>query len=202
VSADPSAAERLAELLAERERIRTRVAEVDSQQREATAAAQQASDELIELERKGGRPGAQRSKLEQTLAEARARAAEPWAERIEGARQRARDAHGAVQRFVGEHLTELVESREVNGRIAAQALTDAAQAILAAHAERERVAREIAELCSLVARVSPGDVSYSRAEGLARAAGDLLQAGGEEPPVLQRDPREPRHGLLEDASAA
>jgi hypothetical protein len=166
----------MARLVAQRDQARTHVDELEAEQREATAAAQQASDALIELERKGGRPGAQRSKLEQTLAEARAKAAEPWAERIAGTRAAVRDAHGEVQTFVAEYLAELIADLEVEGAAAAAKLTAAAETLLQAFTDRERVAREIAEMCSLVARVSPGDVSYSRAEALARAAGDLLQA--------------------------
>lgn len=198
-----SAAEGMARLVEQRERARARVDELEAAQREATAAAEQASVNLVELERRGVSPAGRRAKLEQTLAEAKARAAEPWAERVEGARQRARDAHTEVQRFVAERLDELVENLEADGRIAAQALTDAAEAMLAAYAERERVAREIAETCPLTARVAPGDVSRSKAEPLARAAADLIQGGGEEPPRLLRDPRQPRHGLVpEQVSAA
>lgn len=196
-----TATQAMTRLVEQRERARARVDEIEAEQREATAAAQQASSELVELERKGGR-GAQRSKLEAELAEAKARAAEPWAERIEGTRQRARDAHTEVQRFAAEHLDELVADLEVEGAAAAARLTDAAEAMLAAHTERERIAREIAERCSLVTRVHPDDVSRSKAEALVRAAADLLQAGGEEPPRLLRDPRRPRHGLVPEQVSA
>ena len=72
---------------------------------------------------------------------------------------------------------------------------------MAAYHERERIAREISGLASLAGRVRPGDVSRTRAEQLARAASDLLQAGGEEPPTLDRDPRQPRHGELVEAAS-
>jgi hypothetical protein len=73
--------------------------------------------------------------------------------------------------------------------------------VVAAHAERERIATEISSLAPMVGRVHPGDVSRSKAEALVRSAGDLVMAGGEEPPRLKRDPREPRSGMLPEAEA-
>jgi hypothetical protein len=80
----PSAAEALAELAQRRGVAQARVDELEREQREATAAAEEASLNLVELERHGVSPGGRRAKLEKTLAEAKARAAEPWAERIAG----------------------------------------------------------------------------------------------------------------------
>jgi hypothetical protein len=108
----------MARLVAQREQARARVDELEAEQREATTAAQQASAELVELERKCARPGAQRSKLETQLAEARAKAGEPWAERIAGARPRVGDRHAEVQAFVSDHLQELVADREAEGAAA------------------------------------------------------------------------------------
>jgi hypothetical protein len=74
--------------------------------------------------------------------------------------------------------------------------------VVAVFQERERIAGELSTLVSTVVRVHPGDVTYPRADQAARAASDLIESGGEAPPVLRRDPREPRHGMLADASVA
>jgi hypothetical protein len=104
---------------------------------------------MIQFERRGGRT-AERAKLERTLAEANARASEPWRERVEGARRAVRDADKERQRFVAEHLTELVETLEADGRIAVADLNTHAEAVLNAYRERERIAAEIASLASMV----------------------------------------------------
>jgi hypothetical protein len=112
-----------------------------------------------------------------------------------------RDTQHQVKVFIAEHLDELVKDLERDGEVAAANLTAAAE--VAAHQERERIAGEIGALVSQVARVRPGDVSFSRSDELVRAASALIQAGGEEPPRLRRDPRLPTHGAIpESASAA
>jgi hypothetical protein len=150
-----------------------------------------------------GGPAAERAKLEKALTDTEARASERWPERIEGARQSIRDAQQQVQVFTAEHLSELVADLEQEGEVAAANVTAAAEAVVTAHQERERIAGEMGALVSQVARPRPGDVSYSRADQVVRAASDLIQAGGEEPPRLRRDPRQPTHGAIpESASAA
>jgi uncharacterized coiled-coil DUF342 family protein len=84
MSGGRSTATQMARLVAERDRARDRVDQLEAEAREASAAAQQASADLIEFERQGASPAGRRAKLEQALAEARAKAAEPWAERIAG----------------------------------------------------------------------------------------------------------------------
>jgi hypothetical protein len=99
-----------------------------------------------------------------------------------------------MQAFVSEHLDELVEDLQRDGEVAAAKLTEHAEGIVSALAERERIATEITQLAGMVGRMLPGDVSRTRAEQLAHAAAALIAAGGEEPPRLRRDPRQPRHG--------
>jgi hypothetical protein len=79
-------------------------------------------------------------------------------------------------------------SGPAGGRIAAADLTSHAEALVSALSRREGIARETSALACAVGRV-PGEVSRARAESLVRAAGDLIQDGGEVPPVLRRDPR-------------
>jgi chromosome segregation ATPase len=195
-----TATQAMARLVAERDRARDRVDELEREARTSGERAAAASAALTEFERRGGR-AAERGKLEAELAEARAKAAGPWAERIAGARTRIGDHQAELQRFVGEHLQALVADREAEGEAAAARLTEAAERMLAAHREREQIAGEIAALVSMVGRVHPGEVSRSRAERLANAASALLMEGGEEPPRLRPDWREPRYGAPAESAA-
>jgi hypothetical protein len=202
-----SASQTLAELVEARHRARAAVDAIEAEQRTASEAAQAASERLTDLERRalGGEKvsAATRREAEEALAEARAKAAEPWGERIAGAQAALRDATARLQQASAQHLDELVEGLEQDGEAAASKVNEAAAALVAAHQERERVASEISMLCATAgARVRPGDVAYSRAEELARAAAALLDAGGEVPPALRRDPRQPVHGILTDAEVA
>lgn len=88
----------MARLIEQREQAQARVDAIDAEQREATAAVQRGSDELVALERAGG-PAAQRRKVEAELAAARAKASEPWGERAAVARARMRDRQAAVKAF-------------------------------------------------------------------------------------------------------
>jgi hypothetical protein len=195
-----NAAEAMARLIDQRARASARVEEIEHEARASATAAAEASAALAEFERRGGRPATERRQLEQALAEAKAKAAEPWAERAEGARQAVRDADQELQAFQGEHLSELVEALEADGRIATGKLNAAAEARVAAFSERERIAHEISLLASQVGRVFPGDVSFTCAEALVREARTLVAEGGEAPPELRRDPRQPRHAIEQPAA--
>jgi hypothetical protein len=201
--AESSAAEKLAELTQARDRAAARVDELESEQRAATQAAAEASAALADLERRalGGEKvsAAGRREAEDALARARAEAEQPWGERVEGCRAAVRDAHQRVQHFTAEHLDALVQGLEQDGEVAASSLNSAAEALVAAYRERERIAGEIATLVSPVARIHPGDVAFSRAEQVARAASDLIESGGEVPPRLRRDPRQARGGMVPEA---
>jgi hypothetical protein len=143
------ATEAMARLGERRARAAARIEQLEKEAREAGRALTEARDALVDFERRGGRP-AERTKLERTLAEAKARAAEPWQERVEGARHALRDVDAEQQRFAGEHLTELVETLEADGRIAATDLNAHAQGVLEAFQRRERIAAEISALASTV----------------------------------------------------
>jgi hypothetical protein len=196
-----SAAETKAELVEARERAQAKIDQLMAEQREAAQARETARGALVEFERHGGR-AAERRKLEEELAAAEVRATERWPERIEGARAGLRDAQAALQAYTAEHLDELVQDKERDGEVATSSLNAAAETVVAAYRERERIASELSLLVSTVARVQPGDISFSRGEALARAAAELLESGGEAPPVLRRDPREPRLGAPAEEEAA
>jgi hypothetical protein len=85
----------------------------------------------------------------------------------------------------------------------AEKINAVAEAIVQAFAEREAIANHIAQLASQAGgRVRPGDVSRTGAEEVANAARRLLGQGGEVPPTLDRDPRQPRHGEAAPARSA
>jgi hypothetical protein len=183
----------MARLVDLRSRANARVEELEGQARAAGQAVVEASAALAEFERKGGRP-ADRRQLEQELAAAKQRAEEPWHERVEGARAALRDADEQLRQYQAQHLNELVEALEADGRIVASKIDAACEAVVTAYSERERIAHEISAVASQVGRIHFGDISFSRAEALAREARTLIQEGGEVPPTLRRDPRQPRLG--------
>jgi hypothetical protein len=171
-----------------------RINELQTAQREATKALQEARTALVEFERRGGSK-AEGTKLETQLRTAEARAAEPWTERIEGARAAARDADIDRHQFIAEHLTELVDDRQAAGAEAATRINEHLAAFTAAYYEWNAVAQEIIGLASSIAQLRPGDVSRTRCEAVVREAERLLRSGGELGPVLEHDPRQPRHAV-------
>jgi hypothetical protein len=186
----------LTKLQAERSAAAARVSEVEREWRAAIEAASVSSARLSEVERTGGNATSRRAAEEQ-LAEAKRRAAEPWAERVEGAKAAGRDADRRYQTHVGAHLGELVETLEADGRIAAERVNAAAADLIAAHAEWQAVAGQISALITQVARPSTGDVSRSRPEAdeAVRGAIALAHVGGERGVVLDRS-RPPWNHLL------
>jgi len=197
-----SASEEFSRLTDARVRAEARVRELEAEQRQAGVTLTATSEALAEFERRGDGKQAERTRLERELAEAKAAVAAPWAERIEGARRRARDARGEVQRFVTAHLAELVQARQVDGQAAADRINSAVSEMLAAYAEWAAVSQEISTLLSLVGPVRPGDVSFTRSEALAREASRLVQQGGEQAPVLRHSPGVPQHGRLAERPAS
>jgi hypothetical protein len=185
----------LAELDKRRTLVARRLDELDRSQREASQALQQARAAVVEAERKDAAPAA-RGKLESALRTAEARAAEPWPQRLEGAKASLRDADKERREFIGEHLTELVEERERAGAECAARINDHLTGLAAAYSEWNTIAQQITALASSVAPLRPGDVSYTRVESLIREVEAVLLRGGEQGPVLRHDPRQPRHGQV------
>jgi chromosome segregation ATPase len=199
MSDELTAPEALAELIQRRASAQAKLDQLEAERRAASEAREVARAALIKAEREDV-GSTQRAKLERALADAEARAAERWPERIEGARHAIRDAQQQVQAFTAEHLDKLVAEREAEGAAVAAKLTSAAEAVVAAYHEREQIALELGQLCVLAGgRVRPGDVTFSRAGELTTAASALIMAGGEEPPRLRRDPRQPVHGALPES---
>jgi hypothetical protein len=182
-----SATEQMAKLVEQRGRAAARVGEVEAEQRLAQQTLTGAREALVQFERRGSGRAPERGELEAALAEAQARANEPWAERVEGARRRARDAQHAVQRHAAEHMTELVEAREADGEAAAERINTACTELIAGYAEWQSTAQELGGLLRHLGPVGPGDVSRDRSEALVREATRLLQTGGETGPTVTRD---------------
>jgi hypothetical protein len=182
------ATDRLRELQGKRDAATSRVDELEREWRTAVAAAREASAALTEGERHG-LASAKRRDLEKTLAAAKARADEPWKERVDGGKRAVRDRAAEIRTFVAGHFPELVADIEEEGQQAAETVNTAAAALIAAHLERERIAAQLGQLLTQVQPPSVGDVSYTApaAEQAARAAAALVAAGGEVPVRLRRD---------------
>jgi hypothetical protein len=183
-----SATTALTKLEEERSRAASRVSELEREWRAAVEASRVASAELAEVERHGG-SATTRHAGEEKLATAKAKAAEPWAERVEGARAAARDLDRRVRQHLTENLGTVVDRLEQSGEAPAEPVNTAAAALVAAQAEWEHVATQIGSTIAVVALPGPADVSRPRpeAEAAARAAAALLSAGGAEGPRLDRN---------------
>jgi hypothetical protein len=197
-----SAAEGLAELAQRRAAAQARVDQLEAEQRAATEGREAARAALVQAEREGV-ASARRSKLERALTDAEARTAERWPERIAGARAALIDTHADIGRFTAAHLDELVEGLAAEGEVVAANVNAAAAALVEAHQRREAIASEIAQTVYAAGiRVVPGLVTRSKADEAAHMAASLIQRGGEEPPGLTRDPREPTLGARAEVEAA
>jgi hypothetical protein len=191
------ASTQLTALLAHGHALRDRVDEIDREQREANKRAATASDALAELERRalaGDDVSAQRKKLEAELAKAKAKAAEPWAERRAGGQQAVRDHEQRVVLFVGEHFAELYGELAEDAEAAATRVDQAAHELIAAYHERQLIEGRVTMLAATIRSPRPGDVERTRAEAVAAAASALLQGGGEQAPLLHVAPTTPRYG--------
>jgi hypothetical protein len=196
-----TAAEALAELVKDRDRAATEVDGIEAEQRAAIAAAQRASEELVELERTGASAAA-RKKAEAVLSERRATADAPWSERAAGGRARVADRQAEVRAFAAANLHELVNEVEARGQQAAADVVAAAGQLLAAFARREQAATELGALVTLAGgRVHPADVGPPSQADAAAAACERLTESGEPSPRLRRFPDQPRHSTVDSAEA-
>jgi ElaB/YqjD/DUF883 family membrane-anchored ribosome-binding protein len=187
-------------LVAARQELDVRLRETEGKQRSANEDVARLSKELADLERAaaaGEQVGEQtRTKAERALTQARITAGEPWAERRAGVQQAIRDADRAIGDFAAGNLDELLAEQTEDADAAAEAVNQAAQALVTAAAERQAVEARIASLCALVRTARPGDVMRSRARDAVREAQRLLAAGGERAPLAAVDPHRPRAGQV------
>jgi hypothetical protein len=143
----------------------------------------------------------ERQALEAALADAEAKAGQPWRERVEGARRAAADVEKERGAFITANLAELIEDREEAGRALVEQFNRHLEALVADYAEWNRVAQQITGLASTVGPLRPGDVNRTGAEQVMREVKALLHAGEEQPPRLLHRPGEPRFTHLAETSA-
>jgi hypothetical protein len=185
---DNAAWEALVELLAKRSSLEARVDALEHEQGQAHAAARAAAHAVEEAER----AGAPDAKLDAALAKARARAAQPWAERVAGARRAVADADAAIQRYEVANLRGLNDGLAELGEHAARDINRAAADLVGAYERWQNISGRMSGLASAIRPTRPGDASFSRAERAAAEAARLLDMGGEVAP-RHADPTKPRH---------
>jgi hypothetical protein len=187
------AQETFARLQAERSEAVARVDGLESQQREAAMAAQEASLQLAQAEQVGGLSGPKRHALEEALVKARARQGEPWPERLQGARGRVRACDISLREHVSQNLGALARSIEDDGEAAASDLARACTEVIEAFHRREECSRRLGALLVLTGRmVTPDDVGPpSHAEAVVREANHLLQVGEPVPRLQALQPQAP-----------
>ena len=184
----------LAALQAQGNALRDRVDDTD-REREATERAEAASAALAQLERRalaGDELGGQRKKLEAELAKAKAARDEPWAERRAGGKQAVRDNEQQMRIFVGQNFAALYDELAEDAEAAATRVDHACYELLAAYHERQIIDGRVTMLAAMVRVPEVGAVARTQAEAVAAAATALLQAGGEQAPLLRDDPRQPQ----------
>jgi hypothetical protein len=177
--------ERLAAIAAD---LAQRVRDVEAERAAAVRAAHEASARLTALERRRAAgedvDDATRRKAEKALLTARGRAEAPWAERLAGAREAARQADHAARRFAAENYVELAAEIAEDARQAAVVVDDALRGVMAARIDREAVAQRGDRLIALAAeRSRPGLIPISRIGQAAIECEAVLTAGGERAPV-------------------
>ena len=174
--------------------------EAENAPRVAAEEAQRASAELAALERRrlngqGDATDAERTKLEKALVRARAAEAQPWGERVAGARAALRDADVEIQAHVAANYDTLAGEIADDAAAVKARADDLLRELGPAMREREEiVARFAAVIACVVDRTEPNLIVYTRLEPVVQAADSVLLSGGEALPVPRRDPREPRHG--------
>jgi hypothetical protein len=180
-----AATDELDRLREERGRAGARVSGLEAEWRAAQEAVAQAAAEVAELERSGG-SASSRHKVEEQLAAAKAKAAEPWAERVDGARRAIRDHDQKLRAYTASNFDEIVTDIEARGAEAAARLNEAATAMLAAAADWNQAASQLGATLARVRNPDPFDVSRPSSEDAIRAVAALVAAGGEDGVRLDR----------------
>lgn len=177
-------------LLDSRAAVAERLLAAEHASRFASDAQIQAAEALSELERRaaGGQDvsAAERTKAERALSGARARAGEPWPERIRGLRSAMRDSDASVASFIGQHWAELAAELEADALEAAERVDRAMEEIINAYGARERISAHGTALLAAVEVPRPNAIPPSRVEGVIRAAEAVMMEGGETPPIARR----------------
>ena len=190
--------EELAALVGQRDALRDRVDATDREQREANEDVARLSESLADLERRaagGEKVSAKtRTEAEQALTSARLRQGEPWAERRGGGERAVRDHLQQMTIFVGQNFAALYDELAEDAEAVAARVDHACNELLAAYHERQIIDGRVTTLAAMVRAPEVGAVARTQAEAVAAAASALLQAGGEQAPLLRDDldPRQPQ----------
>ena len=193
-----AATTRLRELLDQQHRLEARLDQVRAEERAAGIALEQASRELVELERAAASgtvklSAAKRQAAEDHVLRCRMAFEAPWPQRREAVALAIQDAQRAVAVFTGANLDALLADLEAQGRRVVEKVDEACRQLLDAYAERAAVEQATFQMLSRVGRVEPRDVRRTQAEQVAAAAEALLQRGGEPWPEVLHRPHEARH---------
>jgi hypothetical protein len=169
--------------------LRRRVGELEHARDGAARAVRARSDELAALERRRA-AGEDVSadavrKAERALSAARAKASEPWPQRLDGTRAALRAADGVVQEFARRRYPELAAEIAADAREAARAVDDAMREVLHARGEHTAVGERAARLIVVAgARDKYGTVGRSTTDEVVAAIDRvMLQHGGEAVPA-------------------
>jgi hypothetical protein len=179
----------LLRLLEHRQQLSSKVDELERRQRSTNETANEASVALAELECRalsGEKVSAQqRRQAEDALVRAREEVAQPWAERLAGARRAVQDADSAVRAYVAENLDVLVSELHEDAEAAAREVNGTAERFISATHERARVDRGLTALVALVRHMRPGDVTRAQSDEAVREVTRFLERGGETAPTLR-----------------
>jgi hypothetical protein len=201
-----AASTEFAALIARRGDAANRVRDLEAAQRQAAADATAAADAVADAERQEiqGEPiaNAERKRRERELVKVRARRAEPWPERIQGARRAVVECERAIVAYAGEHYDDLMAELEQDARAAAERVNAALHDLRGAYEAREQEAQRVNGLIALATGGNnwPGLVAWSAVETIARDCAAVIDAGGERPPLPKTDPRAPRGTMPEVAA--
>lgn len=150
-----------ARLVARRDDAAGRVDELEAAQRRASEDDVSAAQAVADVERReihGEQvTDAERKRREQALVKARTRRAEPWAERIQGARRAVAECERAIVAFAGERYDELMAELEEDARAAADRVNVALHDLCMAYEARQQEDRRVHGLMALATggRVRP-----------------------------------------------
>jgi hypothetical protein len=195
------ASEELNRLLDQRRDLAGRLSDAEVSSRFASAEQMQASRALQDAERRRATgqdvTADEVRKLEKAVAASKAKAAEPWNERVAGLRAAQRDHDNAIHGFATDHWDDLAGELADEANAAATRIDEALRELDRAYIAREDVARrQDALIAGVIGRSKQGLVATSKVEALVRDGAAILMDGGERAPVMTRDPRVPLAGQV------
>jgi hypothetical protein len=162
-----------AALVTRRDDAARRVRDLEAAQRQASADAVAAAEAVSDAERQEGHgepvTDAERKRRERELIKARERRAEPWPERITGARRAVAECEREILAHAGAHYDELMAELEQDARAAAERVNAALHELRAAYEARQHEDQRVNRLITLATGNNrPGLVMWSKLEKIAQ----------------------------------